>query len=119
MNPDEVITLMRHWKMIPADGATSRRKITSAVRYMMIMNGHRNKDLAQALNAAAQELTGAQTHRSADYVRRKINDERWVMEDLDQLAHIYGRKPGDYVGGYQRLAQLDRSEDTAKDTEDE
>ena len=54
----------------------------------------------------AEELTGV----SVPYVRRKLSEDRWRMDDLDALPEIFGREPSDYVQGYRQMAHLDEIE---------
>lgn len=106
MQANEVIAIMRHKRWLDREPQTTREKITSAVRYMMVKNGIRNYQLAQELHDV-----------SPTYIRRKLSEHRWTLEDLDKLPGVLGRETPDYVGGYRRMAQID--EEAFGQTEEE
>lgn len=99
MAPQEIIAIMRHKGWLKREPRSTREKITSATRYMMIKKGFSIAEFASHLDDS-----------SPSYTRRKISEDRWKMEDLDRLPSIFGRSSPDYVGGYLRMAELDDDE---------
>jgi hypothetical protein len=98
MQANEIIAIMRHKGWLTKEPLSTREKITSSVRYMMVKTGTKNPQLAQELRV------------SASYIRRKLSEHRWALEDLDELPRILGHEATDYVGGYRRMAQIDDEE---------
>lgn len=108
MTPQEIIAIMRHKGWLKMEPQMAREKITSAVRYMMIKNGFTNANLARHLD-----------NSSPNYIRRKLSEDRWKMDDLDLLPQIFGRTPPDYVAGYLWMAELDDSESELEESAEE
>lgn len=106
MQSNEVIAIMRHKGWLKKEPKSTREKITSAVRYMMVKTGTKNYQLAHELHDV-----------SPSYIRRKLSEHRWTLEDLDVLPFVLGRDAPDYVGGYRRMAQIDDEEAIGKTEE--
>lgn len=106
MKPSEIITLMKHYRMLEPEPRTSREKFTSAVQYLMIKNNNMKPvQLAKHINVAPS------------YVRRKISEGRWTFEDIDDVAKLFKCDQGDLIHGYKRMAQRDR--EAARKTSEE
>lgn len=114
MQANEIIAIMRSRGWLRKEPQKTREKVTSAVRYMMVKNHMTNAELAQELT----NPSGVQTVYPS-YIRRKLSEHRWRLEDLDELPDILGREVSDYVGGYRRMAQIDDEEhQTAAEEQD-
>jgi len=117
MQSNEIIAIMRHRGWLKTEPRYTREQITSAVRYMMVKNGMSNHELAKKLTNP--DLN----HRiSPSYIRRKVSEHRWRMDDLDVLPDIFHRHACDLIQGYRHMARLDdttSSEKPAEESRDE
>lgn len=104
MRPAEIIAIMRSRGWLRTEPADTRERITSSVRYLLVKNGMTVKDLAGEIGGVA-----------VSYIRQKVSDHRWRLEDLDTLEDAFAVPVSDIVAGYRRLEAAD-SHHTPKDT---
>lgn len=71
-----------------------REIITKHVRHLMVERGEDFGDLAPLLRVTPR------------YLKEKMRDQRWTLDDLDALAAHYSITPADLVTGYR--TPLDR-----------
>lgn len=107
MQPIEIIAIMRSKGWLNTEPRNTRERVTSATRYMMVKTGTSNIQLAHKLSGV-----------SDSYIRRKLSEHRWRMEDLDELPQVFGRDTADFVQGYQRMADIDEEENSLSTPEE-
>jgi hypothetical protein len=59
---------------------------------------------------SAAQLAHMTESVAESYMPKKILDQRWVIEDLDEIPEIFGRTAADFVQGYRRMAEIDEEE---------
>lgn len=96
MQPIEIVAVMRSKGWLRKEPACTREKITSSVRYLLITHQMGTKQLALELGDVAPT-----------YIRRKLSENRWRIEDLDLLEQTFGISTSDIVAGYKRLQHID------------
>ncbi|MBQ6358826.1 MAG: helix-turn-helix transcriptional regulator [Clostridia bacterium] len=72
---------------------STRSTISSTVRHLLIEKGMKNQELATHMGI------------SSSYLPRKINEERWTVDELDILAKIFELEPADFVRGYRYIRE--------------
>lgn len=67
---------------------TTRNTISRSVRNLMRKSGFRSAgELAEAMGV------------SSEYMPRKLNEGRWSVDDVDQLAEVFGVTPSEIITG--------------------
>lgn len=68
---------------------SSREVVSQSVRVLCEDAGMSNDELARYLN------------RAPDYLRRKIKEGRWTLDDIDSLATLFEVQPYEIVRGFE------------------